>query len=82
MITVILQAEAHHQEEWEMCSAASSNGEASSDPCRAVAAAASGNTLLNGSAQWQWVNYFLHTGHLSISGLKMSKSLKNFISIR
>lgn len=30
----------------------------------------------------QWVNYFLHTGHLHISGLKMSKSLKNFITIR
>ena len=30
----------------------------------------------------QWVNYFLHSGHLSIEGLKMSKSLKNFISIR
>ncbi|CAO1634863.1 unnamed protein product [Parajaminaea phylloscopi] len=28
-----------------------------------------------------WVNYFLHTGHLHIEGLKMSKSLKNFISI-
>ncbi|KAF2465139.1 uncharacterized protein BDR25DRAFT_306797 [Lindgomyces ingoldianus] len=30
----------------------------------------------------QWVNYFLHMGHLSISGSKMSKSLKNFITIR
>lgn len=30
----------------------------------------------------QWVNYFLHTGHLHIQGLKMSKSLKNFITIR
>ncbi|KAK9450843.1 tRNA synthetases class I (C) catalytic domain-containing protein [Limtongia smithiae] len=30
----------------------------------------------------QWVNYFLHTGHLHIEGLKMSKSLKNFITIR
>ncbi|MEW5303562.1 MAG: hypothetical protein WDW36_006242 [Sanguina aurantia] len=30
----------------------------------------------------QWVNYFLHAGHLSIEGLKMSKSLKNFISIK
>ena len=30
----------------------------------------------------QWVNYFLHTGHLSIEGQKMSKSLKNFITIR
>lgn len=29
----------------------------------------------------QWVNYFIHTGHLHIEGLKMSKSLKNFISI-
>ncbi|CAG8574782.1 303_t:CDS:10 [Dentiscutata erythropus] len=30
----------------------------------------------------QWVNYFLHVGHLNIEGQKMSKSLKNFISIR
>lgn len=29
----------------------------------------------------QWVNYFLHTGHLHIEGLKMSKSLKNFVTI-
>lgn len=28
-----------------------------------------------------WVKYFLHTGHLNIKGLKMSKSLKNFITI-
>ena len=30
----------------------------------------------------QWVNYFLHSGHLEIEGLKMSKSLKNFITIK
>lgn len=30
----------------------------------------------------QWVNYWLHTGHVNIKGLKMSKSLKNFITIR
>lgn len=30
----------------------------------------------------QWVNYFLHSGHLEIDGLKMSKSLKNFITIK
>lgn len=30
----------------------------------------------------EWVNYFLHSGHLHIDGLKMSKSLKNFITIR
>ena len=29
----------------------------------------------------QWVNYFLHSGHLHIENLKMSKSLKNFITI-
>lgn len=30
----------------------------------------------------QWVNYFFHAGHLHIKGLKMSKSLKNFVTIR
>lgn len=29
----------------------------------------------------QWVNYFLHLGHLHIQGQKMLKSLKNFITI-
>ncbi|KAI9783868.1 MAG: hypothetical protein M1816_001169 [Peltula sp. TS41687] len=28
-----------------------------------------------------WINYFLHMGHLSIKGSKMSKSLKNFTTI-
>ncbi len=30
----------------------------------------------------QWVNYFFHIGHLHIAGRKMSKSLKNFITIK
>jgi tRNA synthetases class I (C) catalytic domain len=30
----------------------------------------------------QWCSYWLHSGHLSIDGLKMSKSLKNFITVR
>lgn len=30
----------------------------------------------------QWVNYFIHSGHLHIEGKKMSKSLKNFIKIK
>ena len=34
------------------------------------------------SGSHQWVNYWLHTGHLHIKGFKMSKSLKNFITIR
>ncbi|XP_043269194.1 cysteine--tRNA ligase, cytoplasmic [Venturia canescens] len=29
-----------------------------------------------------WVRYFLHSGHLTIAGCKMSKSLKNFIAIQ
>lgn len=29
-----------------------------------------------------WVQYFLHTGHLTIAGCKMSKSLKNFVTIQ
>lgn len=43
------------------------------------------NQLAQSEAYWgtkQWVNFFLHTGHLHIDGLKMSKSLKNFITIR
>jgi len=30
----------------------------------------------------KWVNFFIHVGHLNIEGLKMSKSLKNFITIK
>nr|XP_027200419.1 cysteine--tRNA ligase, cytoplasmic-like [Dermatophagoides pteronyssinus] len=30
----------------------------------------------------EWVRYFLHVGHLNINGCKMSKSLKNFVSIQ
>lgn len=29
-----------------------------------------------------WINYFLHSGHLTIDGQKMSKSLKNFTTIK
>ncbi|KAI9224185.1 tRNA synthetases class I (C) catalytic domain-containing protein [Blastocladiella britannica] len=30
----------------------------------------------------QWVNYFMHVGHLHVEGQKMSKSLKNFTSVK
>ncbi|KAF9350264.1 hypothetical protein BGX26_011540 [Mortierella sp. AD094] len=30
----------------------------------------------------QWVNYFTHCGHLHVQGQKMSKSLKNFITVQ
>ena len=29
-----------------------------------------------------WINHFWHTGHLHIKGKKMSKSLKNFTTIK
>ncbi|EGP85470.1 unnamed protein product [Zymoseptoria tritici ST99CH_3D1] len=48
------------------------------------------NELAQSEAYWhkcgadseQWVNYFIHMGHLSIQGSKMSKSLKNFTTIK
>jgi len=30
----------------------------------------------------KWSKFWIHTGHLNINGLKMSKSLKNFITIK
>ncbi|KAK3693246.1 tRNA synthetases class I (C) catalytic domain-containing protein [Podospora appendiculata] len=35
-----------------------------------------------GKGEHTWVKYFLHMGHLSIAGSKMSKSLKNFQTIQ
>ena len=29
-----------------------------------------------------WMSFFLHSGHLTIAGCKMSKSLKNFVTIK
>ncbi|KAF2664157.1 hypothetical protein BT63DRAFT_102389 [Microthyrium microscopicum] len=47
------------------------------------------NELAQSEAYWssegskeQWSNYFIHMGHLSIQGMKMSKSLKNFTTIK
>ena len=30
----------------------------------------------------EWINHWVHTGHLYVKGRKMSKSLKNFVTIR
>ena len=43
------------------------------------------NEIKQANAKFQklgWVNNFIHMGHLHIDGLKMSKSLKNFITIK
>lgn len=34
------------------------------------------------NVEYEWVKKFIHVGHLHIDGLKMSKSLKNFITIK
>lgn len=36
----------------------------------------------NNDPNFKWVNIFLHSGHLTIKGIKMAKSLKNFITIK
>ncbi|KAJ3567794.1 hypothetical protein NPX13_g6648 [Xylaria arbuscula] len=47
------------------------------------------NELAQSEAYWstpgcpvQWINYFIHMGQLRIRGLKMSKSFKNYTTIR
>lgn len=40
----------------------------------------SGSTAHNNCSEW--TKFWVHTGHLHIDGCKMSKSLKNFISIK
>jgi len=52
-----------------------------SSPSAAAAAATAAGDAARG-AEEEWVKVWLHTGHLYIQGLKMSKSLKNFITIR
>ena len=34
-----------------------------------------------GAAAYEWVRCWLHTGHVHVDGLKMSKSLKNFTAV-
>lgn len=67
----------HHDNELAQAEAYYSEG-APSCSCNGGGAAGAVQAARGG----QWVNYFLHSGHLSIEGLKMSKALKNFITIR
>ena len=50
--------------------------------CSAITAA--GADMAGGASvdHGEWCGAFLHTGHLHIAGRKMSKSLKNFITVR
>ena len=42
----------------------------------------SGSDAKNDGRSKEWIPHWLHTGHLHVKGRKMSKSLKNFITIR
>ena len=57
----------HHENEIAQC-------EAAFNPC-------CGGDDVPTEAWREWCGFFVHTGHLHIAGRKMSKSLKNFISI-
>lgn len=69
----------HHTNEIAQC-------EAHGGGCGGVlATAAGGGADLVGrddGARKPWVRHWIHTGHLNIEGLKMSKSLKNFVTVR
>ncbi|KAL7509883.1 hypothetical protein ACHAXN_011624 [Cyclotella atomus] len=41
-----------------------------------------GDTTHHGNAWREWIPHWMHTGHLYVKGRKMSKSLKNFVTIR
>jgi len=51
--------------------------------CNEIAqATAHAAPALGSSSPQRWVGTWLHTGHIHIAGRKMSKSLKNFITVR
>ncbi|CBJ27917.1 Cysteinyl-tRNA Synthetase [Ectocarpus siliculosus] len=64
----------HHTNEIAQCEAHACGGVAAT-------AAATGDGGVGGERK-PWVRHWIHTGHLNIEGLKMSKSLKNFVTIR
>jgi hypothetical protein len=68
----------------EVCATASKHGQHAPPPLRPslLTLAPQAEAHFHHDGCRQWVNYFLHSGHLEIEGLKMSKSLKNFITIR
>ena len=76
----------HHTNEIAQCEAHGGCG-----GVLATAAAATGDQSLaeisgggggGGVTRKPWVRHWIHTGHLNIEGLKMSKSLKNFVTVR
>lgn len=50
--------------------------------CGTVAGGGGGGGMQNGGRSEEWIPHWVHTGHLHIDGLKMSKSLKNFVTVQ
>ena len=54
--------------------------EAYRSSCSSIAAEVASSDSEGGGEEW--IPHWVHTGHLHIRGMKMSKSLKNFVTIR
>lgn len=67
----------HHTNEIAQCEAHGCGADLS-----AVRGEVTGGDGNDGGKQQPWVRHWLHTGHLHIEGLKMSKSLKNFVTVQ
>lgn len=66
----------HHTNEIAQCEAHCCGGGG------ALSMASEGEDRSGGAMKSPWVKHWVHTGHLNIEGLKMSKSLKNFVTVR
>ena len=70
----IAQAEAYHFKINNTTTAKSIDDETTPTCCHNES-----NSCMN---QSDWIPHWVHTGHLHIDGMKMSKSLKNFITVK
>lgn len=67
----------HHTNEIAQCEAHGCGGAFAS----ASESGGVGGTSSGGGGKKPWVRHWIHTGALNIEGLKMSKSLKNFVTV-
>ncbi|KAG5188094.1 putative cysteinyltRNA synthetase [Tribonema minus] len=86
----------HHTNEIAQCDAHASRGLCCAPPpspphtgtaaeppnTRGIIGAPNPDARSGGQQGGEWCRHWLHTGHVHIEGLKMSKSLKNFITVK
>lgn len=70
----IAQSEAYSM----ACDISSSSGNNSDNENGSIGNDSNGSS----SGREEWISHWIHTGHLYVKGRKMSKSLKNFVTIR